>query len=106
MMGAETKENGHISHSTISLNSKKKREKVHTQIKEPTILLQVRKACHTSSNKAIAQQCRKKHVELKLSIQYYQLKPACCGCVHQHTEGQKSGTNIVHLHHSNNQFQS
>ena len=59
MAGAETKENGHISHSTISLNSKKKRkEKVHTQIKEPTILLQVRKAFHTKSNKAIAQQCQ------------------------------------------------
>jgi hypothetical protein len=29
MAGAETKENGHISHSTISLNSKKKRKGSH-----------------------------------------------------------------------------
>jgi len=49
--------------SHFSLNNKpkfKKKEKVHTQIKEPTILLLVRKACHIKSNKAIAQQCRKK----------------------------------------------
>ena len=46
----------------------------------------------------------KKHAESKISIQYYQLKPTCC--VHQHTEGQKSGTNTVHLHHIYNQFQS
>ena len=56
--------------------------------------------------KAIAQQCQeeKKHVESKLSIQYYQIKPACY--VHQHTKGQKLETNALHLHLSYNQFQS
>jgi hypothetical protein len=54
MAGAETKENVQISHLTVSLNSKN----VHTQIKEPTILIQVSKACHTKSNKTIAQECQ------------------------------------------------
>jgi hypothetical protein len=37
------------------------------------------------------------HVESKLLTQYYQLRPTCC--VHQHTEGQKSGTNTFTKNH-------
>ena len=93
MAGAETKENGHI----FSLNSSKPKFKKMFTPRLKNLQFYYRSERHStqSETRLLPNNAKRKteHVESKLLTQYYQLKPACC--VHQNTEGQKSGTNTV-----------